>query len=410
MKLPPLRLLPPGEGRLGADPEAPYTAFIPRLGELGSRFGAGVNRYREFGERPLIVVEEGAEARIAGSRAALAEFAKVLRAVGHPAGGLLGRALAPLPSWRLRTRSLPLTRAHVMGIVNLTDDSFSGDGVGDSTSAALGRAEALRRAGASLIDVGAESARADRPVRDKEEEALVVAKVVKALVGEGHVVSCDTYKRGVAAAALEAGAECVNDISGLTLGPGAAREAALAGAGYVLNYSYVIPKQRPQSPPVYTDVVAETLAWMFDRLDELEAAGLPRERIAIDPGIAFGKSHDEDLQVLRRLGEFRSPGLPLLLAHSRKNFIGSVNGRPPAARDLETHVLAALAYAEGARIFRVHDVEGARRALDIAAAVVDGDPGDFAPGPGSWPWRAGASAAHVSGGEPDKQPPPGQRW
>ncbi|MBI2767509.1 MAG: dihydropteroate synthase [Chloroflexi bacterium] len=312
--------------------------------------------------------------------------------------------------WQLRTRALPLDGPHIMGIVNLTEDSFSGDGVGRDVTGALRRAASLREAGAAIIDLGAETARADRPVIDAEAEARLVAPVVAALANEGHVVSIDTYKPLVARAALDSGAEIVNDISGLTLGTAAAEEAAKAGAGYVLNYSYSMPKRRPESPPVYTDVVTETLAWMFDRVTELRAVGMTDEHIAIDPGIAFGKSHDEDLQVLRRLGEFRALGLPLLLAHSRKNFIGSVDGQPPADRDLETHVVTAFAYGQGARIFRVHDAAGARRALAMAAALTTAAPGAFAPDATSWPWRAGASAPHMTRESPDKAAPPGQRW
>jgi dihydropteroate synthase len=214
----------------------------------------------------------------------------------------------------------------------------------------------------------------------------------------------------VARAALHAGAAIINDISGLTVGLATASEAAGAGAGYVLNYSYSVPKRRPDRPPEYADVVTETVAWMWERLAQLRNAGLTRAQIAIDPGIAFGKSHDEDLQVLRRLAELGTPGLPVLLAHSRKNFIGSVTGLTPADRDPETHAISVLAYAQGARIFRVHDVAGARRALDMAWALVDTLPGDFAPDGGSWPWRAGAGAAHMTRLAADRPPPPGQRW
>ncbi|MBN9491917.1 dihydropteroate synthase, partial [bacterium] len=205
-------------------------------------------------------------------------------------------------------------------------------------------------------------------------------------------------------------AEVINDISGLTLGMGAAQAAIDAGAGYILNYSYSVPKRRPDAPPVYDDVAAETVAWMAGRVDALASAGMARESLAIDPGIAFGKSHDEDIQILRRVGELTTFGLPVLLAHSRKNFIGSINGQPPTGRDIETHVLSAMAYAQGVRIFRVHDVEGARRALEMAAALASAGRGAFAPDDGSWPWRAGAAASHMVSGEARSPAPEGQRW
>jgi dihydropteroate synthase len=177
-----------------------------------------------------------------------------------------------------------------------------------------------------------------------------------------------------------------------------------------LNYSFSVPKQRPNTPPAYDEVVTYTLGWMESRLAQLESLGLSRESIAIDPGIAFGKSHDEDIQMLRRIGELRTFGLPVLLAHSRKNLFGSVNGIAPSERDLETHVASGMAYAQGARIFRVHDAAGARRALDLSAAIASGKPGDFGPDEGSWPWRAGAEASHMTQAAPDKPAPSGQRW
>jgi dihydropteroate synthase len=353
---------------------------------------------------------DGETLRVAATVGSLAALRSLLANPDSPVAAALDRYLSPVPAWKLRTVTLPLDRPHIMGIVNLTEDSFSGDGVGASIAAALRRAAELREAGADIIDVGAETARADRPGVDAEAEARLAAPVIEALVQEGHLVSIDTYKPLVARTAIERGAEIVNDISGLTLGTGAAAEAARAGVGYVLNYSYSVPKRRPDIPPRYTDVVAETIAWMATRLAELRSLGLPRAAIAADPGIAFGKSHDEDIQVIRRFAEFTTLGQPLLLAHSRKNYIGSVTGLPPAARDLETHVTSVLALAAGARIFRVHDAAGARRALDMAAALLFAVPGAFAPDGESWPWRAGASAAHMTRQEPDRPPPAGQRW
>ena len=399
--IPAFRAVPPSPAQLAADRDAPHIVYLHADRDilalatsavgLGSDLSAGV-------------------ARVVASATRLEQLASAL-AEGEPSlGQRIQRYLHPSATWKLRTRQLALDRPQVMGILNLTSDSFSGDGVGVNLAAAVRRADALRAAGANIIDVGAESARADRPVLDEEAEAVVVGKVVAALARESHLVSCDTYKPLVARAALDAGAEIVNDISGLTLGIGAAGEAAQAGAGYVLNYSHSVPKRRPETPPSYLDVVAETVAWMEARIAQVEAAGLGRTQVAIDPGIAFGKSHDEDIQVLRRLGELRSAGLPVLLAHSRKNFIGSITGRDPGERDLETHVLSALAYEQGVRIFRVHDAAGAKRALEIAAAVASEKVGAFAPDGESWPWRAGASGAHMTEAAPDKAAPEGQRW
>ena len=399
--IPAFRAVPPSPAQLAADPSASHVLFVAGdrddLALVTSAVGLGIDL-------------NGPVARIVAGRDELERLAALLADAGHGLARRLQRYLHPVAAWRLRTRELPLDRPMVMGILNLTTDSFSGDGVGADVQGAARRAEALRAAGAGIIDVGAETARADRPALDEQEEARLVAPVVAALVREGHVVSSDTYKPLVARAALEAGAEIVNDISGLTLGPDTAAEAAKVGAGYVLNYSYSVPKRRPDSPPRYRDVVAETVAWMEARTAELFALGLTPEQVAIDPGIAFGKSHDEDIQVLRRLGELQSLGLPVMLAHSRKNFIGSINGHPPADRDLETHVVSAMAYEQGARIFRVHDPEGAKRALEIAAALASASAGDFAPDATSWPWRAGASATHMTKAEPDKAAPEGQRW
>ena len=397
----PLRVIPPGPAQRAAlGDQAPYVCIFPDdLALEAAALGAGLHARRN-----------GGELMTAGTGPHFLAFARALAMRGDPLGAAIERAIRPAREWRVRTGTLPLDRPWVMGIVNLTADSFSGDGVGGDADAALRRAEGLREDGAAIIDVGAESARADRPIADAGAEAALVAPVVAALVREGHLVSIETYKPAVAAAALEAGAAIVNDISGLTQGTGAAETAARAGAGYVLNYSFSEPKRRPDAPPAYTDVVAETAAWMFDRVARLRDAGLADEAIAIDPGIAFGKSHDEDLQVLRRLGEFAAVGQPLLIAHSRKNFIGSIAGNAPAERDLETHVATAIAYAAGARIFRVHDAAGAARALAMAAALTTAAAGAFAPDGESWPWRAGASAAHMTVAGADKAAPQGQRW
>jgi len=396
-----LRVVPPAAWALATDGEAEHIAFfgddLEPLALATSALGLGLR------------VADGV-GRVAASGDDLGRLAAELERRGSALAGPLARYLSPVEVWRAGPHELALDRPLVMGIVNLTDDSFSGDGVGTDVAAALAHAERLRAEGADIIDVGAETARASRPQLEARAEAAVAAPVVAALVGEGHLVSIDTYKREVAEAAVAAGAAIVNDISGLTLGTDAAEAAAEGGAGYVLNYSYTVPKHRPDPAPVYADVVAETVSWMAERLGALEGAGLSRDAIAIDPGIAFGKSHDEDLQALRRLSELRTAGQPLLLAHSRKNYIGSVSGTGPEDRDLETHVSTALAYAQGARIFRVHDVAGTKRTLAMAAAILSAAPDAFAPDEGSWPWAAGATALEAIAEKALIEPPSGQRW
>ncbi len=292
------------------------------------------------------------------------------------------------PPLRARDHLLPLgERTYVMAILNLTDDSFSGDGMGADLDAAVRRAVDAAAEGADIIDVGAESARADVPVRDADEEAQLVGQAVRRIAAEtGILISADTYKRAVAEAALQAGACIVNDIGGFMYGTGTAEAAAKYDAALVINYTYERPKIRPAEPPHYDDLVGAHIAFFRDRIAKAEAAGVAHDALILDPGIAFGKSHDEDLEVLRRLGEFRALGHPLLVAASRKHFIGSVTGLAPDQRDEATAAVTALNIAYGADIVRVHDVRTTVRAARIADAIVRASAGAFAATPESWPW------------------------
>lgn len=280
-----------------------------------------------------------------------------------------------------------------MAILNLTPDSFSGDGVGDDVDEAVRRAAVAAEEGADIIDIGGESARADVPVRDDGEEATAVGGAVRRIAREVDcLISADTYKRPVAEAALQAGAHIINDIGGLLEGTGSAEAAAASGAALVVNYTYERPKVRPNEPPRYVDLVAEHIAFLRARLAEAEAVGVAPESIIIDPGIAFGKSHDEDLEILRRLGAFRALGQPLLVAASRKHFIGSVLGLPPDQRDEATAAVTALAIAQGADIVRVHNVRTTVRVARMADAIVRGRSGDYAAtSSASWPWARDAA-------------------
>jgi dihydropteroate synthase len=292
------------------------------------------------------------------------------------------------PPLRARERLLPLgRRTYVMAILNLTGDSFSGDGTGSDLDAAVRRAATAVAEGADIIDVGAESARADVPVRESGEEAQLVGDAVRRIASEvDAAISVDTYKRPVAEAALQAGACIVNDIGGFMYDTGTAEAAAACGAALVINYTYERPKVRPAEPPRYDDLIGAHLEFLRSRMAIARGCDVAEESIVLDPGIAFGKSHDEDLQVLRRLGEFRALGRPLLVAASRKHFIGSVTGLPPDQRDEATAAVTALNVAYGADIVRVHDVHSNVRAVRIADAIVRGRAGDFAATPESWPW------------------------
>jgi dihydropteroate synthase len=291
-----------------------------------------------------------------------------------------------------RDRTLPMgARTHVMAILNLTDDSFSGDGIGADLDAAVRRAVDAVAEGADILDIGAESARSDVPVRDADEEAQFLARAIERLASETDAtISADTYKPPVADAAMQAGAHILNDIGGFKHGIGTAEVAARYGAALVLNFTIRGPKNRPDAPPQYGDLIGEHLAFLRERTAMAIEAGVSPRSLIADPGIAFGKSHDEDLEVLRRLGEFRSLGLPLLVAASRKHFIGSVTGLAPKERDEATAAVTALNVAYGADIVRVHDVRTTVRVVRIADAIVRGRAGDYAATAESWPWASGA--------------------
>jgi len=299
----------------------------------------------------------------------------------------------PRPPLRARDRVLPLgERTYVMAIVNLTDDSFSGDGVGDDIDAAVRRGVAAQAEGADIVDIGAESARADAPAREGLEEAELIGRAVRAVAREvDALISVDTYKGAVAEAGLDAGARILNDIGGFMIDASTAKAAAKRGAALVINYTYERPKVRPSAPPAYEDVVEAHLRFFRERIEMARGAGVAPESLIVDPGIAFGKSHDQDLEVLRRLGEFRALGLPVLMAASRKHFIGSVTGAGPQDRDAATVAVTALAIAAGADIVRVHNVRANVEAARVADAIVRGRSGDFAATRASWPWAREAT-------------------
>jgi dihydropteroate synthase len=263
-------------------------------------------------------------------------------------------------------------RPWLMGVVNAGPDSFSDPGRHAGLDEQVRHARALLAAGADVLDVGGESAVTGRPAVAVDEEVARVVPLVERLAAEpGALVSVDTYKPEVAEAAIAAGAVIVNDVSGLR-DPALAELCARTGAALVLMHTRAAPKERLQDPDRYADVVADVAAFLRERMDLAVAHGVDPEQLLLDPGPDFAKTPAQTVAVLRRLEVVHDLGRPLLLAVSRKDFIGAVTGRPPAGRDAGT--LAALAHGAdaGAHVFRVHDVAGAADFLAVRA-VLRGD-------------------------------------
>jgi dihydropteroate synthase len=271
---------------------------------------------------------------------------------------------------RLCGRVLDLgARPHLMGIVNASPDSFSDAGEHPTVEARVAHGAALLEAGADVLDVGGESARGDRPAVDAQEEIDRVVPVIERLAGElGAVVSVDTYKPAVAEAAVAAGAVLVNDVSGLR-DPALADVCARTGAGLVVMHTRVPPKGTLLDPGAYEDVVGDVAGFLRERVGVALERGVPADRILLDPGPDFAKTPAQTVAVLRRLDVLHALGHPLLLAISRKDFIGALTGRPARERDAGT--LAALAHGAdaGAQMFRVHDVAAAVDFLAVRSAL-----------------------------------------
>ncbi|HET8956228.1 MAG TPA: dihydropteroate synthase [Solirubrobacterales bacterium] len=259
--------------------------------------------------------------------------------------------------------------AKLMGVVNVTPDSFSDGGLYLDPEAAVAHGRELAAAGAEILDVGGESTRPGAEPVDAEEELRRVVPVVEGLRGLDCEISVDTSKATVAAAGLEAGAGIVNDVTALRGDSEMAALCAQRGATVVLMHMLGEP-QTMQADPRYEDVVAEVKAFLAERLGAAVAAGIPEEDVWLDPGIGFGKTPAHNMELLRRLGELRELGRPLVVGTSRKSFIGRVDGSGPGERLGGTIASSVLAAAEGAAVLRVHDVAEVRQALAVTAAVL----------------------------------------
>jgi len=257
----------------------------------------------------------------------------------------------------------------LMGVVNVTPDSFSDGGLYLDPEAAIAHGRELAAAGAAILDVGGESTRPGAEPVGVEEELRRVVPVIEGLVGVGSRISVDTSKASVAGAALDAGAEIVNDVTALRGDPGMAELCAERGATVVLMHMLGEPRTM-QRDPRYDDVVADVKAFLAERLEAAVAAGITEDRVWLDPGIGFGKTGAHNMELLRRLGELRELGRPLVIGTSRKSFIGRLDGSPADGRLGGTIASSVLAAAEGADVLRVHDVAEMRQALAVAAAIL----------------------------------------
>jgi dihydropteroate synthase len=324
---------------------------------------------------------------LTGTRAQIEDLTAKLdeQGFGLPAIASELRALLGNLDWRpspvtIRGRTLPLgERTLVMGIVNVTPDSFSGDGLGDNTEAAVAQALRMVEEGADIIDIGGMSTRpGSDPVSLEEELRRVIPVVRKLLVNKSlpAAISVDTIRSEVARSALDAGVHIVNDISGLRDDPAIAAAVAEHEAGLVVMHIQGTPRTMQQDPH-YDDLLGEVTSYLRAAVRSAELAGIPRERVWVDPGIGFGKTLEHNLELLNRLDELRSLGCAILVGTSRKGFIGRLlaplvggNPPPPQERVVGSGATVALSIARGASIVRVHDVRHAVEVARVADAIV----------------------------------------
>lgn len=263
--------------------------------------------------------------------------------------------------------SLLLNRPKVMAVVNVTPDSFSGDGVGLNLDAALRRADEAMREGADILDLGGESSRPGAESVGLQEELDRVLPLVERLAGCPVPISLDTVKPGVMRAAIDAGASLVNDINAFRE-PGAIEVIAGSSVGVCIMHMRGEPRTM-QEAPHYEDVVAEVQGFLDERIKALMSVGLEAARIMIDPGFGFGKTLEHNLALFRALGKFVGSGHPVLAGLSRKSMLGAITGRPAPDRVSASVAAALLAVQRGVQIVRVHDVAATRDAIAVWEAI-----------------------------------------
>jgi len=260
-----------------------------------------------------------------------------------------------------------MTAARIMGIVNVTPDSFSDGGLYLDPEAAIAHGRELVAEGADILDIGGESTRPGAAEVGAAEEIRRVAGVIETLTADGATVSVDTSKAEVAAAAIDAGATIVNDVTALA-DPAMAPLCAERGVELVLMHMQGTPRTMQENPS-YDEVVTDVRDFLAGRIESAVAAGVAEERIWVDPGIGFGKTVDHNLELIKRLGELRSLGRPILLGASRKSFLGKITGSDVGARIGASLAAALIGVQAGADAVRVHDVAATRDALAVLEAT-----------------------------------------
>ncbi len=313
---------------------------------------------------------------LGGSRARLAGLARAgadrPERLSQPLGRFLAGREGTPAGWRTARRTLLLSRPCVLGILNVTPDSFSDGGRLATVDDVVRAGTALREAGADVLDVGGESTRPGADGPDEAEERRRVVPAVRRLVTEvGLPVSVDTRRGAVAEAALAEGAEIVNDVSALAHDPRMAEVVARSGAGLVLMHMRGTPRTM-DAEARYADVAVEVAAELAARRDAALAAGVAREAVVLDPGIGFAKTTEQSYALVNRLETLAALGHPVLVGPSRKRFLGAATGRPVGERDAATAAVCVAARLRGAALFRVHEVGAVREALAVADAVLAG--------------------------------------
>ncbi|SOC04893.1 dihydropteroate synthase [Rhodobacter maris] len=291
-----------------------------------------------------------------------------------PAADLPAEVLARLTAPRSALAGVSFDRPSIMGILNVTPDSFSDGGKFDAPEAARARAQTLLAAGADMLDIGGESTRPGAAEVPVEEEISRTAPVIAALVAQAFPapISIDTRKAPVAAAAVLAGAGLVNDVSAMLFDPAMAATVARTDAALCLMHAQGRPETM-QAAPAYDDVLLDVYDHLAERLAAAEATGIARARVLLDPGIGFGKTLDHNLALLRGLSLFHGLGCPLLLGVSRKRFIGTIGGAPEAeARAPGTLAVTLAAIAQGVQMHRVHDVAEIAQGIRLYGSITRG--------------------------------------